>query len=198
MSNIRSRSLELTWHGPFTWSESYQVAEAQLAGLYVLAVPYGAAFVTYYLGETGKTIAERLMSHESMYRSGEFSLRDWDAFRVGVDRLLKPSFYRKYSPEQRSQFKANMDHWRPIVEAEIKLHRIFLLPIPSWSGKEHRALRMRLEQALGEDIAKGYPPDIPSILVGPQEYQRGQHDSWHRATLAPCELLVGVPVEVLF
>lgn len=188
----------LTWEGPFGWKEAYSVPASFQPGIYVLAVPFESAYLTYYLGESGKSMRSRLKSHEAMYWSGEFSLRDWEAFYAGVDRLFRPSSYRKYSKEARAQFKRERSTWEPLIRAEIDMQRVFLLPIPQWAGPEFRSLRMRLEQALGEGFANCYPANTPCWFAPYGEWKRRNHEDKHTARLAHHPKLIGSPSAISF
>lgn len=159
------------WAGPFEWADTYRQEAAQAPGLYLWTLRTPVGRVGTYLGETGVSIAHRLRAHERMYWTGEYGLRDWEAFLRGEDRLFKPSYYRTYTSVLRAEFQERLDHWRPIIEAEMAGQELFLLPIPNWTGPDYRNLRMRLEKALGTEIIRLWPPSFPNLFDGWDEYR---------------------------
>jgi hypothetical protein len=188
--------LSFEWSEPLDWQAVYNLSEARSPGLYLWTLEHEGTLVPHYLGETGKPIADRLKEHERMYSSGEFGLRNWDSYFRGRDELLKPSYYRKYSPEEKKRFRDRKEEWRPIVNAEISRQKILVLPTPEWAGVSFRSERMRLEQALGEHLAREFPPELPNLLAlnGPiPEYTRRPRADWLRAALRGGKRVHGMP-----
>ena len=189
---------EFRWEGPFPLRSVVSEPAADAPGLYLWGVMSENGYVLYYLGETGKTIAERIRAHIRCYRTGEFGLIDWDAFYRGEWKYLKPSYYRKYTPEARKTFREEKVRWEPVIEGEVGRISVFVLPIPSWSGVAYRTMRMRLEQAIGEEITMNWPAGFPNHGKGIDEWKRKNQKEWHYARFAGSESISGLPEQIRF
>ncbi len=189
---------EFRWEGPFPLHSVVAEPAADAPGLYLWGVPSESGYVLYYLGETGKTIAERIRAHLGYYRSGEFGLIDWEAFYKGVWKYLKPSYYRKYTPEARAAFREEKARWGPIIEGEVGRISVFVLPIPSWSGVAYRTMRMRLEQAIGEEITMHWPAGFPNHGKGIDEWKRKNRNKWDFARFSGSKSIAGLPEQIRF
>lgn len=189
---------EFGWEGPFPLRSVVSEPAAKAPGLYLWGVTSASGYVLYYLGETGKTIAERIRAHMGCYRTGEFGLLDWDAFYRGEWTYLKQSYYRKYTTEARTKFREEKAQWESVIEGEVDRISVFVLPIPLWSGTAYRRMRMRLEQAVGEEITMHWPAGFPNHGNGIDEYKRKNQKEWHYARFEGNESICGLPKQIRF
>ena len=81
--------IELTCCGPFRWHSAandciFRREEAKQPGVYIWAVPYEDGFLAYYVGETGRSIAERTTEHAAaFFLGGQFRIYDPAEFAEG-------------------------------------------------------------------------------------------------------------------
>jgi hypothetical protein len=77
---------DLEFKGLFQWYSRegdclFERPEADLSGIYLWAVERDGAYMTYYVGESGRSFRERFTEHADGYLNGYYRL--YDEFRTG-------------------------------------------------------------------------------------------------------------------
>ncbi len=57
--------------------------EAQQSGIYLWTIPFGEQFLTYYVGETGRSFVARHTEHAQSYLHGLYRVYDPQLFAKG-------------------------------------------------------------------------------------------------------------------
>lgn len=148
-----------------------------------------------------------MKSHLRMYRTGEFGLYNWNAWQDGRLERIKQSYYRKYTKELRAEFEAVRETYEASIQDSISRLRVFIIPLPGWSAsknkrinKENRTARMKLEQAIGQQLmSNGHPPGCARDLYPHDldEYRRKEYPENYVA-LFPETPIYGLPRRLEF
>jgi hypothetical protein len=77
---MNSLSYILQWCGPYKWYGAvpetlFSRPEIKQPGIYIWTIPYDGQYLTYYVGETGRSFDERFKEHTRDYLCGLYSIR---------------------------------------------------------------------------------------------------------------------------
>jgi len=139
--------------GPYSWNgsaETTSIFDAEIsknAGIYLWTVSYGDAELIYYVGETGRNFAIRMLEHFQEHCSGGYHLYNPSLFRLGQKECLWPG---RYDPTQRTSiggFLQQASELFPVILELAVLYRFFLAPL---NGTPR--LRKRIEAAIATHL----------------------------------------------
>lgn len=90
---MTSGVLKIKWYGPYQFVRSKQDDVFtnpiwNYKGVYLWAIPLKTEFLTYYVGETGKSFAERHIQHLDCYITGFYRVYDPEQFSKGNRKLI--------------------------------------------------------------------------------------------------------------
>ncbi len=184
--------------GPFSWSGLdgapciFDTPLARHRGVYLWTVPQGDSELVYYVGETGRDFATRMLEHFREHCSGGYHLYSPEAFGRGVKISLWPG---RYNPEVRpsvADFMRRVPELWPAILELATLYRFFLAPLDC-----ERRLRERVEAAIAHHLRTQ-----PGVVGGFQD--QGIRYSPRRddeppvvASLRCLRALLGLPGELL-
>jgi len=88
-----SEFLKLQWCGPYRFcgnrDESvFLVSVGERRGIYLWAIPFENQYLTYYVGETGRSFAYRSIEHAKCYLEGFYRVYDPEKFAKGEKVLI--------------------------------------------------------------------------------------------------------------
>ena len=144
--------LSLQWHGPFTWTrqEGTRVFDSPVViepGVYVFTVPHGAAFLAYYVGQTGQSFRKRLEAHTKEYLSGVYRTYAPALFVAGQKELVWGGLWKKDRVHLWPDFLERYVELALTIYRFLSCFRLFLAPI-----KADRRVRERVEAAVAEAL----------------------------------------------
>ena len=139
-------------HGPFRWFGSngdvlFTQEVAGSPGIYIWAVPYESGFMTYYVGETGRSFRQRMKEHVKEYFSGMYRVFDPGEFASGRKVLLWDGMWRAGEEHRLADFVSRLPELSKCIAQLLDSMRIFLGPldVPTHT-------RRRIEAALAKHL----------------------------------------------
>jgi len=145
-----SQKYEIRWYGPFkfygTEDESiFTTKEAKQPGIYLWTVPFKTQYLVYYVGETGRSFAERFVEHTQSCLNGLYRIYNPSQFADGTKALVWDGMWKKqYSkPSRMLEFMNRYLELAPIIDKYLKQFGIFVAPL----NVEDR-IRQRIEGAI--------------------------------------------------
>ena len=168
------------FEGPFRWFGSGDVLfdqdVASSPGLYLFTVPHDSGYLTYYVGETGRSFGERLKEHSRDYLSGMYRIFDPAQFATGKKVLIWDAMWRRGEERRLGEFVSRLPELSVAAGQLLDCMRLFVGPLDA-----PQRMRRRIEAALAkhlyeqpgivgvfqdEDIAyKGRLPDEDPLTV---------------------------------
>lgn len=187
----------IVWCGPYHWYNSsddglFTQPEAQSAGLYLWAIPYQGQYLTYYVGETGRSFIIRFAEHAREYLSGIYRLYDPQLFVQGQKVLLWDGMWSPKSRHHMGAFLHRQPELAPHIHAFLGALKIFLAPMEG-----DKRVRQRLEAALAHHLYK--QPEIVGTFQdsGLRYLPRRANEEPIVCTLVFPEPILGMPSELL-
>jgi len=138
----------LDWQGPFGWFGSsdnvlFRRGEAKLKGIYLWAIHVDTGYLTYYVGETGKSYGERLKVHAHEYLSGIYRIYNPVDFQHGKKVPIWQGTWKKGTEDLLPDFLERYDELAPKILKMLSLLNIFIAPVDSESR-----IRKRIESSI--------------------------------------------------
>jgi hypothetical protein len=136
--------------GPFDFvgeNSVFGCKEAPLCGIYIWTVKLEDGYLPYYVGETGKSFAERLTVHVKEYFSGVYRIYDPDKFKFGQKKLIWQGTWLPGTKDKFPEFIAQYNRLAPEIYRFLSLLQIFLIPLNINPRK-----RKRIESTLAHGI----------------------------------------------
>jgi hypothetical protein len=128
-----TRSLEVTWHGPFHWCTDFlQQPIALKSGIYLWTIPYQDNYLIYYIGETERPFMSRMSEHLQNYYVGEYQIFRSKKFLKGhKDRVWSGIWYSPRSERKNilDEFKDTYHQYASIMQSFICTMHLFLGPL---------------------------------------------------------------------
>ena len=124
----------LEWKGAFDWFGSsdnvlFRREERKLRGIYLWAVHVHNGYLTYYVGETGKTFNERMKEHASNYLSGLYRIYEPESFRAGRKVLLWQGMWQKGTQDLLPDFLERYSEYAPKILDMLGSLKLFVAPL---------------------------------------------------------------------
>jgi len=151
---MKSGQLEIIWHGPYTLygAESNSVLTTPLSkrkGIYLWTVPIEDKYLTYYVGETGRSFATRFVEHTRDVLYGLYRVYDPNKFAQGSKILIWEGMWK---PERRSshtmlEFLNRYLELSPLFYQFLGQLRFFLAPVDA-----EKRIRQRIEAAIAKKL----------------------------------------------
>ncbi len=144
---------ELELIGPFRLYERnknltvFECSHAELAGVYLWTVPYNQSHLVYYVGDTGRSFAERFEEHTKEYLSGLYRIYDPDEFARGRKRLVWEGMWKPGTQHRMGEFLFRYGELAPQIHRFLGLFQIFLGPFQG-----EKRLRRRIEGEIARSL----------------------------------------------
>jgi hypothetical protein len=142
-------SFIIRFQGPFSWGldkDIPSIFDAEVgreSGVYLWTVSLPDGELIYYVGETGRSFAQRMLEHFKEHSSGGYHLCSPEPFARGEKIPLWPG---RFDPDSKTSVADFLNHlkvlWPAIIELA-KMYRFFLAPFNC-----DRRLRQRIEAAI--------------------------------------------------
>lgn len=139
--------------GPLSWSGGTgipSIFEAEIGkrfGLYLWTVPLDAGELVYYVGETGRSFAQRMLEHFKEHASGGYHIYEPQEFSRGRKVAL---WYGLYGPDREKSLLEFIHRYRqlaPAIADLTELYRFYVAPLQC-----EKRVRERIEAALAKHL----------------------------------------------
>ncbi|MCL5949643.1 MAG: hypothetical protein M1490_04120 [Candidatus Bathyarchaeota archaeon] len=147
--------MELKFHGPFHiingQEENLLLSPlGELKGVYVWAIPFQNKYLSYYVGETGKSFVYRTMEHIKCYLNGFYRIYNPEEFAMGKKKLVWGGMWKtdRKSPKIMIEYLNNYQQLSILAYAFLTQFRVFLAPLDN----DNQRLRQRIEAAIAQDL----------------------------------------------
>lgn len=149
-----SQTYELQWYGPYKWYGTtddciFTRPEAKKSGIYLWTIPFKKQYLTYYVGETGKSFASRHIWHTRDYLHGLYRVYDPHQFGQGTKTFVWGGMWKPGTRGARHmlEFLNRYAELSSIIYEFLGQFRIFLTPL---DAKER--VRRRIEAAVANRL----------------------------------------------
>ena len=150
------KQLEIQFYGPYRWywTNDDSVLTTPMSnkkGVYLWAIPFEKKYLTYYVGETGRSFSARFLEHARDYLCGLYRVYDPDYFAEGKKILVWGGMWKpdRKEPSTMLEFLNRYSELSSIIYKFLKHIRFFLAPIDS-----EKRVRQRIEAAISERLSK--------------------------------------------
>lgn len=101
---------DLEFKGLFQWYSRegdclFERPEADLSGIYLWAVERDGAYMTYYVGESGRSFRERFTEHADGYLNGYYRLYDPEPFARGEKKEIWSGMWKPDTRHKMCEFR---------------------------------------------------------------------------------------------
>ena len=145
---------KMQWYGPYKWygtkdDSFFTQPEARKSGIYLWAIPFEKQYLTYYVGETGKSFANRFIQHTRDYLSGLYRVYEPHQFAEGKKILVWNGMWKPGTrgPHQMLEFLNRYSKLSPIICEFLGQLRIFVAPL-----NVEKRIRQRIEAAIANRL----------------------------------------------
>jgi len=139
----------LRWYGGDRSQNIFECPDSQKPGIYIWAIPYNQSHLVYYVGETGRSFAERFEEHIKEYLSGLYRIYDPGEFAQGRKRLIWEGMWKAGTEHRTGEFLSRYGELAPQIHRFLGVFRIFLGPFQG-----EKRLRERIEAALAKSLQR--------------------------------------------
>ena len=144
---------KIHFKGPFRWffgagnETVFRLQDARSGGIYLWTIPYKEGFLTYYVGETGRSFAQRMTEHARDYLSGLYRIYDPVSFAKGVKILLWEGMWKRGTRERMSEFLERFPELGPQILQLLETMRIFIATLDA-----EKRIRQRIEAEIAHHL----------------------------------------------
>jgi hypothetical protein len=158
---------ELQWKGPYCFwptqicKSVFRSEYAKSPGLYLWTVKIGEAFLTNYVGISGKSIRDRLVEHVSKFLGGDYNVYDPSVFSQGKKKsiFLPVSSSKDFPKEYKVDFLERLPDLASKVFDMLESIRLFVGPL-----RVEKRLLERIESAIIKDIRKAEDKTVAEFI----------------------------------
>jgi hypothetical protein len=186
------------FEGPFSWPglpgapSIFESTVGQSSGVYLWTVPQDERELIYYVGETGRSFAERLQEHYREHAAGFYHLNDADALTEGRRELVWPGLWHAGERPTPASCIRRFLKLAPLIDALTHTYRFYVAPIDCPTR-----VRKRIEAAIARVLA-GMPPPVGTFQEeGIRYHGRKAGEEPVTCRLVNCDNLRGVPCELV-
>lgn len=188
-----SEPLAVAFGGPFSWPGTadapcvFECQQGKSAGVYLWAIAHPEGYLVYYVGETGRSFAQRLLEHYREHASAFYHLNSPKEFTMGERVAVWPGRYDVTEKRSPRECVARYEQLAPCIIELTAIYRFFLAPL-AVSDRECR----RIEAALAAWLYAQ-----PGVIGGFQE--KGIRYAPRLADEEPirCEFTSSAPIQGL-
>ncbi len=147
--------ISVDFKGPFAWFNAdsvqsiFEVAEGKKSGVYLWTVTSPEGELVYYVGETGRSFAQRMEEYLRDQLSGMYHIYDPNIFPNGEKRMLWPGTFDKKHPAKLVDFVAYLP---ALVEPLIGFVQVMRFHLAALDTEDR--IRKRIESALADHFYK--------------------------------------------
>jgi len=151
---MASQRYEIRWYGPYSWygtkDDSFFIQPvSKKSGVYLLAIPFKNGYLTYYVGETGRPFATRLIEHARYYLHGLYRIFDPRQFAEGKKELVWGGMWKPGTkgPRRMLEFLNRYSELSPLIYEFLGMLKIFVAPLDV-----EKRIRERIEAAIANRL----------------------------------------------
>ena len=151
---MTSGRLEVRWHGPYKFfgAKDDSVLTTSLSsqlGIYLWTIPFEDKYLTYYVGETGRSFAIRFMEHARDLLNGLYRIYDPDEFAEGRKTMVWGGMWKpgRKDPGTMLEFLNRYLEMSQFIYRYLGQFRFFLAPI-----NVEKRIRQRIEAAIAKKL----------------------------------------------
>ena len=149
--------IELRWVGPRTlykWDGTkengiFTVPETKKSGIYLWTIPFEKKYLTYYVGETGRSFTERFMEYTRNYLCGLYRVYNPSEFVDGKKALVWGGMWKpdRKGPDTVQEFLNRYSELSTVIYKFLRQFRVFIAPLDV-----KKRVRQRIEAAIAERL----------------------------------------------
>lgn len=146
---MSEQTIAVEFVGPFSWAggnKTPSIHKAEVgkkAGVYLWTVPFENEELVYYVGQTGRGFAQRMLEHFREHMSGGYHLYEPHEFCRGRKVLLWPGRYGADKELSLAVFLQKFQGLAPAIADLAALYRFYVAPLEC-----EKRLRERIEAGL--------------------------------------------------
>jgi len=144
----------IQWYGPYSWygtedDSFFSQPITKKSGIYLWAIPFKKRYLTYYVGETGRSFAKRIVEHTRNYLHGLYRVYDPDQFAEGKKKLVWGGMWKPGTkgPDVMLEFLNRYSELSSAIYEFLGQLKIFLAPI-----EVEKRIRERIEAAIADRL----------------------------------------------
>ena len=147
-----SQQYEVQLHGPYRWYGKkdeclFKASEATKSGIYLWTIPFNGKYLTYYVGETGRSFTARFTKHTRDYLYGLYRVYDPTQFAQGKKKLVWEGMWQPGTHDRVDEFLNRYLELSPVIYSLLGKLRIFLAPLDA-----EKRIRQRIEGSLARRL----------------------------------------------
>ena len=153
------KSLEAKFFGPlfFAGPKGPSIFHDEMGkrrGVYLWTAPFkDGGYIPTYVGETGRSFAERMKTHMIQIMGGNYRFSDVQKMKTGDEAVIWNGTWRKGTRDKMGEFLERLPEFLPKLQQYLYSVSIFVCPIES-----ERTTRQRIERAIGLSIRNSPEP----------------------------------------
>ena len=149
-----SQQYEVKLHGPYRWygkkdDSLFEAPEATQSGIYLWTVPFNRKFLTYYVGETGRSFLTRFTEHTRDYLYGLYRVYDPAQFAQGKKNLVWEGMWQPGTRGRIGEFLNRYLELSPAIYSLLGKFRVFLAPLDA-----DQRIRQRIEGSIAQKLLR--------------------------------------------
>jgi hypothetical protein len=150
---MSAQTITVEFIGPFSWiggERAPSILEAEIgkkSGVYLWTVQLEKGELVYYVGETGRSFAQRMLEHFREHMSGGYHLYEPQEFSRGRKVLLWPG---RYGPDKEPSLSVFVQRFQGLTSAIVdlaELYRFYVAPLEC-----EKRLRERIEASIANHL----------------------------------------------
>jgi hypothetical protein len=188
-----SQRYDVQLHGPYKWYGKreeclFEASEATKSGIYLWAIPFNGKYLTYYVGETGRSFTARFTTHTRDYLYGLYRVYDPTQFAQGKKKLVWEGMWQPGTRDRVDEFLNRYLELSPAIYSLLGKLRIFLAPLDA-----EKRIRQRIEGSIARKLLQ-HSDLTRSFLDSDIRYltKRANEPPVH-VTIISNECVLGVP-----
>ncbi len=186
--------MRLISRGPFSWLKEdggrylFESPEAREHGIYLWTVPHVGHELVYYVGETGRSFADRTREHLFCYLGGRYRIHKAKSFIAGQRAQIWPGMWKSGDEYRANEFLQRRSELGTHLHQMLSSMRIWLIPMGT-----HQRTRCLIEGAISQALRQASEPAC-SFQEDDIRYQyRGNDEPTAVFTIGNARRFIGLP-----
>ena len=147
-----SQQYEMQLYGPYRLYGKkdeclFKASEATKSGIYLWTILFNKKYLTYYVGETGRSFKTRFIEHTRDYLYGLYRVYDPAQFAQGKKKLVWEGMWQPDTRGRIDEFLNRYLELSPVIYSLLGKFKIFLAPLNA-----EKRIRQRIEGSLAQKL----------------------------------------------
>jgi hypothetical protein len=188
---------ELEIHGEYYWINEanksiFQSPIADEIGIYLWGIPHENGYLTYNVGETGKSFSQRLKQHLREYLRGNYTIYDSKLWKKGAQKLLWEGMWRDSYKNREDEFLNQYPSLSKHLYNMLESMRLFVVPF-----HEDTHTRRKLEYSIAETLKTN--PMSSHFFSKYESYneKRREDETPIKVTFVDTKNIIGLPSTII-